>query len=353
MQCYLTERQTRTPRLFTAIDPQINAERVHTWSFPPAFPLDVAEFSFGQSYDFRVNRHDYFEMMYVLSGKAEIQIQERRLLLGTGDLVIIGAGLDHSLISSPHTSLQVLDLFFLPEIVRSTSVGGDDVAYLTPFLVQDSAFPHIVPATSDVPAKVAELIRNIQRDLPASSSRARLSAVTNLKMALTLLGDFYSAFNVSSETFGRQERDLRRIGPLFEHLERHYGEPLHVADAARLCAMSASHFMSFFKRVTGQSFLAYVNQFRIAKAHVLLTSTDQSISEIAQELGFCDQSHFGETFRRVVGMSPRAYRRLTAGSETASQGTHARLRDLFGPRPQRIDFAPEPNGQSYCRQTRN
>jgi AraC-like DNA-binding protein len=86
-----------------------------------------------------------------------------------------------------------------------------------------------------------------------------------------------------------------------------------VEDAARICATSSSHFMYFFKRVTGQSFLAYLNHFRVAKAQALLGSTDKSISEISQEIGFCDQSHFGVVFRKLVGMTPLAYRRRFRG----------------------------------------
>jgi len=92
-----------------------------------------------------------------------------------------------------------------------------------------------------------------------------------------------------------------------------------VEDAARICATSNSHFMYFFKRATGQSFLAYLNHFRIAKAQSLLALTDQSISEISQAIGFCDQSHFGVAFRKLVGMTPLSYRRCfgQAGEEVS------------------------------------
>ncbi|GEM_PF-1709923 len=69
--------------------------------------------------------------------------------------------------------------------------------------------------------------------------------------------------------------------------------PVQVEYAARLCAISSSHFMSFFKRTTGQSFHSYLNQFRIAKAQVLLTTTDKPLDSINQETGFCNQSYFG------------------------------------------------------------
>src|SRR5262249_11029324 len=74
------------------------------------------------------------------------------------------------------------------------------------------------------------------------------------------------------------------------------------------CGMSESHFMSFFKRATGQSFMAYLNHCRIERAQALLVMTDKSVSDISQEMGFCDQSYFGTVFRRLVGTTPARYR---------------------------------------------
>jgi len=85
-----------------------------------------------------------------------------------------------------------------------------------------------------------------------------------------------------------------------------------VREAARICGMSDSHFMSFFKKVTGMSFMNYFTHYRVERAQTLLTSTDDSLASISQELGFCDQSYFGTVFRKVVGMTPATYRRRLA-----------------------------------------
>jgi AraC-like DNA-binding protein len=77
--------------------------------------------------------------------------------------------------------------------------------------------------------------------------------------------------------------------------------------------MSASYFMRFFKQATGQSFRAYLTGFRIEKAQSMLSSGNLSIVEISQEVGFCSQSYFGEVFRDLVGMTPRAFRRRFGG----------------------------------------
>ncbi|MGB7624507.1 MAG: helix-turn-helix transcriptional regulator, partial [Terriglobia bacterium] len=96
--------------------------------------------------------------------------------------------------------------------------------------------------------------------------------------------------------------------------EQNYSQMIRVRDAARLSGMSNSHLMCFFKQTTGQSFLAYVTHFRIAKAQTLLATTDLSISEIGQEVGFCDQSHFGLAFRKLLGTTPLAFRNQVHGS---------------------------------------
>jgi transcriptional regulator GlxA family with amidase domain len=82
--------------------------------------------------------------------------------------------------------------------------------------------------------------------------------------------------------------------------------------------MSDCCFMHLFKEVTGQSFVAYLNRFRVARARSLLASTDKAISEISLETGFCNQSYFGVIFRRITGMTPLEYRLNRRGDLPAS-----------------------------------
>jgi AraC-like DNA-binding protein len=76
--------------------------------------------------------------------------------------------------------------------------------------------------------------------------------------------------------------------------------------------------MNLFKEVTGQSFVTYLNGFRVAKAQGLLSTTDKPLSEISLEAGFCTQSYFGMVFRRVTGMTPLAYRMQSLGGAPAT-----------------------------------
>jgi len=105
-----------------------------------------------------------------------------------------------------------------------------------------------------------------------------------------------------------RQRALDRFKTLFKFLDANYQDLISPADAAKTVHMSPSHFRRAFKQLTGQSFVLYLNHFRIAKAQELLRSTNKSIADVGIEVGFCDQSYFGLTFRRHTQMTPMQYR---------------------------------------------
>ena len=301
------------------VGPQINAEGVHVWPFDASCPIDILFLTETGQHSVRMNRHRYFEVLYLCSGAADCHIQDRLLPFNEGDLAIIGSTLYHRIECRSSSPVTIAALFFEPDLIRCDG-ASDSVEYVTPFCLQDPEFPHIVPAKTGVPRQVLEMMMRIRSELPASSSMARLTVKTYLKMILVMLVNQYASYTGSVETFQRQQRALDRLLPLFRYLGENCGDAIHVCEAARLCGMSESHFMSFFKRVTGLSFMKYLNQYRIERAQALLASTDEPMTSISHEIGFCDQSYFGMVFRRLVGMTPAAYRRRFRNTNSTDCG---------------------------------
>jgi AraC-like DNA-binding protein len=293
---------------FSLVEPQINAEGVHVWPFDPSCPVDVLFLNVDDRHRVRMNRHGYFEVLYLCSGSANCHIQDRLLPFNEGDLAIIGSTLYHRIECQSSSPLTIAAMFFEPDMIRCDG-ASDSSEYLTPFLLQDKDFPHIVPAETGVPRQVLDMMLRIRSELPASSPRARLALKTYLKMLLILLVNQYAPYAGTVETFQRQQHALDRLRPLFRYLGDNCGNAIQVGHAARICGMSESHFMSVFKRVTGLSFVTYFNHYRIERAQALLANTDESMAAISQQVGFCDQSYFGMIFRRIVGMTPVTYRR--------------------------------------------
>jgi AraC-like DNA-binding protein len=268
-----------------------------------------------------MNRHGYFEVLYLCSGSADCHIQNRLLPFNEGDLAVIGSTLYHRIERRSSSPPTVAALFFEPDLIRCDG-GSGSAEYLTPFLLQDSKFPHIVPAETGVPRQVLDMMLRIRSELPVASPRARLAVKTYLKMLLILLVNQYASYAGTVETFQRQQRALDRLQPLFRYLGENYADTIQVREAARICAMSESHFMSFFKQVTGLSFMKYLIHYRVERAQALLTNTDESLSSISQKVGFCDQSYFGTVFRKIVGTTPTIYRRRLATKTFVHSPSH-------------------------------
>jgi AraC-like DNA-binding protein/mannose-6-phosphate isomerase-like protein (cupin superfamily) len=306
-------RATNWQEAYPLIQPQINAEGKHVFAFDASFPVDVRFLIFSPQAEITLNRHDYFELLFVHSGAVLYQVQDRYLSLQEGDLFVMGSTLLHRMSQYSKGRLRAAVLYFHPDLIRRTDSTTEGIEYLMPFLVQEAGFPHVIPAKTGLPSQVFDLMRRVAAELPAASNRGRLSVKTYVKMILVLLVNHYSDYRGNEGVFLRNQLNLERLKPVFECISRDYWRPLSVCDGAKILHLHKSSFMRFFKQVTGQSFITYLNHFRIAKAQALLLSTDKSVAEISQEVGFCDQSYFGLMFRKLVHQTPRDYRRHAEG----------------------------------------
>lgn len=83
---------------------------------------------------------------------------------------------------------------------------------------------------------------------------------------------------------------------------------LKMADLAREVGRHPSWLGTAYRRVAGERLLETAARLRVERAARLLRETDAAGAAIAQEAGFCDQSHMDRTFRRILGRSPSAVR---------------------------------------------
>jgi AraC family transcriptional regulator len=102
--------------------------------------------------------------------------------------------------------------------------------------------------------------------------------------------------------------DRLQLKQIEDYIEANLAENLTITDLAASIHISQFHFARAFKSATGEPPHRYITNRRIERAKVLLAATKLSVFDIADRVGFSNQSHFTAQFRKLVGATPKQYR---------------------------------------------
>jgi len=131
------------------------------------------------------------------------------------------------------------------------------------------------------------------------------------ELTLRLVGGVVAALNEAAGPASAPSlRDERRITAALRRIEAQVDDPIELtlSDMARDVAMSPYHFLRTFRQTIGMTPHQFVLRSRLHRAAVRLLQSREAVSTIAFDVGFNDLSTFNTRFRRVMGMSPTAYR---------------------------------------------
>ena len=165
---------------------------------------------------------------------------------------------------------------------------------------QHSVEPQLVVALSGL-IEEAERAFDTDRDL-ARSFIARASMILKCDQA-----KLPGAVEATRAHGGLAPWQLRRAKA---YIDENLHLPIHVEDLSELTRLSPSYFSRAFKRSVGHTPQAYVSRTRIGRAQAMMLAGDEPLSQVAVACGFYDQAHLCKVFRRTVGESPNAWRRL-------------------------------------------
>jgi YesN/AraC family two-component response regulator len=134
----------------------------------------------------------------------------------------------------------------------------------------------------------------------------------NLQHFVTLILNIL-ARNVADST-GRSNSDSETeplINRMLLHIHQHISDPdkLRIDHLAAQFNLSANYVGEYFRKFTGESLQQYITQYKLRLVQQRLEYSDLTVSQIAGELGFTDESHLSRQFRKYNGVSPIAYRK--------------------------------------------
>lgn len=107
-----------------------------------------------------------------------------------------------------------------------------------------------------------------------------------------------------------KDKNARPILRATAYIENHFTEHITLETMAKLVNLNPIYFSNLFKRELGRSFTEYLTDFRMKKAKEMLRSSNSTINEIADALGYSDARYFSKVFKKEVGIKPTDYRKI-------------------------------------------
>lgn len=143
-------------------------------------------------------------------------------------------------------------------------------------------------------------------DLDFSEILARVENSTTVDELIKIIMDFFRKYHIQVKNYP----DL--VNETLLYLDQNYMEDLTLKKVADVLHVNSVYLGSIFKKNLNlnQSFAKYLNNYRIAKAIALITTTNQDINEISNKVGYNNSNYFFRVFKDQTSMSPTEYRRM-------------------------------------------
>ncbi len=261
--------------------------------------------------------HQFFEISFVLEGYFENIVEGTSLMLRKGDLCFLAPDVPHQFVINSHDSI-VYNILVRTSTFQNTFAniyGNNDIIsdFFTKNLYRhkQGTSPYILCKTDgeDIFRQLLhQMIEEEQR--PKKFSRRYINNLFESFM-LELLRRHEYHFTIGEATDNIENESITAI---LRYIQGNYNS-LTLSDTARFFNYSEAHLSRLVKKFTGQNFSGIIKTIKLQKASALLLESKKSISEIVEEIGYTDNSHFYKSFKQYYGMTPIQYKELYEKNE--------------------------------------
>ena len=261
--------------------------RVNIEAFFSAF-----ERSFDKNFSFEGERHNFWELVYVVDGVIGAAEDDKIYKLHKGDIVFHMPMEFHRLWAMDGTSPRA--------IILSFSLSGTDFGVLDKGVFNISAEEEALLREA---VKHTGLCREYE-----DSQESQIAALNVERLMLNIIKN--QTPDVRQQKTKGPLNYSRIINVMNENIEKN----LSAAELASLCGLSLSNLKKIFKNYSGVGVMDYFSNLKITKA---MTMIDEGVAvyEISEALGYSSPNYFSECFKKRSGLTPTEYKRRFGGRE--------------------------------------
>lgn len=256
----------------------------------------VMNFDFDTRKLQRTHFHQNIEIIYILEGCAEIQIESERYVLNKGDFLLVNANKRHSVKELEEELL--LASFFINFTMLSEFLGTNQLL----FWCNSGA------DKNEAYAQLKRVLDKILNRFYDKENEGALYLNSIYYEALYLLTSYFRITAGDSRLKAFDNPNNSRIFEIQNYVQANYQKQISLNDLAKKLYLSNAYLSKYIKKHFGLSFLEYVNNIRLFHAVDELLYTEKKITRIALDNGFPTSGSFNKAFRDVYNMTPSAYR---------------------------------------------
>ena len=260
-----------------------------------------------------MHKHDFIEIVYVISGKGKHIVGDNEYEVSKGDMFIINFDVPHGFFPSENNKDVpiVYNCVFMPKFLDASLFSSIHFQDITSSFLFKSLFPDNYAPGPDLKLQGTDFndIGDLFSTMYSEYKLAKKGYCDIIRAYLIEL--IIKIFRLMEHTSGRESslKNKELVDRSIEYLKQNYNTDIKLEDVAIKSFISKNYFSKLFKEVTGTNFSDYIQKLRIDEACSLLKSTDMKITDIAFQTGFNDIKFFYDVFKKITGKTPGDYRK--------------------------------------------
>jgi AraC-like DNA-binding protein len=250
--------------------------------------------------------HDYYEIVFVYSGKGTFFIDDHFYDIQKGDVFLIPNDTIHRAMPDMDEPVTSTIIFFSPTLLYNILI--DDVfSFFNLFEMAKKVGNYKMALPLENQQKMKEQLLTIYQEMQKSEPGHKHAS---LLIVHQIILDLYRAHMDNKQHL----MEPNTYGPdwvkeILVYINNNLSQPLSLTELAGQALVSTSHFSRVFKQTTGMGLTVYLNSKRVIKAKELLIETNYSVSYIAEICGFESMTHFHRIFKKYIDITPASFRK--------------------------------------------